>query len=179
MKNTRPEAATSSLFMDNRKQPEAPKLIKCNIHFLPAVCKAGSMDIVFLKKIRCKRCGAIFYVCRSCFRGQVYCGDRCRKASQDEAHRESERRYRQTDKGRETHRQGEKRRRMRKNKKNKKTVDDETTTPPLAFDNMDSNLPGTEIKCHFCGAYGIVVKHFPRRGYGGRLYPSEDIPDSS
>jgi hypothetical protein len=67
---------------------------------------------------------------------------------------------------------------MRKNEKNEKTVDDETRTPPLARDNIASNLSGTEIKCHFCGAYGVVVKHFPRRAYGGRLYPSENIPDS-
>jgi len=134
------------------------------------------MDILFLKKIVCKHCGSIFYVCRSCWRGQVYCGDICRRITQLKAHRESERLYRQTEKGREAHRQGEKRRRIRKNEK---TVDDEGTTPPLARDNMDSNLPGEEIKCHFCGAYGVVVKHFPRRDYGGRLYPSEGIPDSS
>jgi len=146
-----------------------------NIHFLSAVCKAGSMDIVFLKKIQCKHCGSIFYVCRSCWRGQVYCGDICRRIAQLRAHRESERLYRQTEKGREAHRQGEKKRRTKKNEKNEKTMDDVGTTPPLACDNVDSNLPGEETKCHFCGAYGIVVKHFPRRGYGGRLYPSENI----
>ena len=149
-----------------------------NIHFLSAVCKAGSMDIVFLKKIQCKHCGSIFYVCRSCWLGQVYCGDRCRRIAQLKAHRESERLYRQTEKGREAHRQGEKRRRIKKNEKNEKTMDDVGTTPPLACDNVDSNLPGEETKCHFCGAYGIVVKHFPRRHYGGRLYPSENIPVS-
>ena len=133
------------------------------------------MDIVLLIKIRCKRCGSIFYVCRSCFRGQVYCGDRCRKASQDVAHNKAQRLYRQTEKGREAHREGERRRRIKKNEKN---MDDEGTTPPLACDNMDSNLPGKEIKCHFCGAYGVVVKHFPRRAYGGRLYPSENSPVS-
>lgn len=133
------------------------------------------MDIVLLKKIRCKHCGSIFYVCRSCWRGQVYCGDICRRIAQQKAHREAERRYRQTEKGREAHRQGEKRRRIRKNEK---TVDDEGTTPQLACDNMPTNVPGKEVKCHFCGSYGGVVKHFPRRGYGGRLYPSEMIPVS-
>ena len=130
------------------------------------------MDTVLLKEIQCKHCGSIFYVCRSCWHGQVYCGDRCRGVAQHEAQREAQRRYRQTEKGREAHRQAERRRRI---KKNEKTVDDEGSTPQLPRDNVHSKLPGKEIRCHFCGSYGVVVKDFPRRGYGGKMYPSQII----
>ena len=25
-------------------------------------------------------------------------------------------------------------------------------------------------RCHFCGTWGVIVKEFPRRGYGGGKY---------
>lgn len=108
-------------------------------------------------------------MCQSCWRGQVYCGDRCREAAQHEAHRKAQRRYRQTENGREAHRQAERKRRL---KKNKKTVDDEGSTPQLPCGNVSLNLPGKKVRCHFCGSCGVIVKHFPRRGYGkkSRLY---------
>jgi hypothetical protein len=56
-------------------------------------------------------------------------------------------------------------------KKNEKTVDDEGSTPQLPCDNVHSNLPGQEVRCLFCGSYGVVVKRFPRRGYGKKVYP--------
>jgi hypothetical protein len=62
--------------------------------------------------------------------------------------------------------------------KNEKTVDDEGATPPLARDNVYSKLPGKEIRCHFCGSYGVVVKGFPRRAYGGKVYPWQIDPVS-
>jgi hypothetical protein len=125
------------------------------------------MDIVLLKRIRCKHCGGVFYVCRSCWRGQVYCGAKCREICMSEAHREAERRYRQTERGKETHRQGECRRRM---KKNKKTVDDQGTTPEKSRDIEDPLPQADRPRCLFCGLRGVVVACFPRRGYGGGVF---------
>lgn len=125
------------------------------------------MSLTLIKKNQCRRCGLIFYLCRSCWRGQAYCGDPCRLAARGEKHREAQHRYRQTEKGREAHRKAERRRRM---KKSKKTVDDQGSTVHACDDSVPSNRSGKEIRCHFCGSYGVVVKDFPRRGYGGKRY---------
>jgi hypothetical protein len=47
-------------------------------------------------------------------------------------------------------------------------VDDEGSTP--ATPNVI--LPAKQLSavgcCHCCGAYGVIVREFPRRGYGRR-----------
>ena len=164
----RPEVRSFGPFFGPPIAPQRRKATKHTvviILFLPAVFKAGSMNHVFLKQIQCKHCGRLFYVCWSCWRGQRYCGDGCREAAMREAHREAQRRYRQTDRGRETHRQAERRRRM------KKTVDDRGSTPRGACDNADPPWLGKGVKCCFCGVSGPVVRDFPRRGYGARTAP--------
>ncbi len=71
------------------------------------------MEIILLKAVSCRRCDRTFYICWSCWRGQAYCCEACRRNSQREAHRLAQQRYRQTAKGREAHRQAERRRRIR------------------------------------------------------------------
>ena len=128
------------------------------------------MDEVLLKEVRCKYCGRVFYVCRRCWHGQVYCGKRCRKICQREMHREAQRNYRQTAKGKKTHREYEEKRRI---KKNKKTMADTGTTPHGACDIDPPKRPGNRPRCLFCGLSGIVVAQFPRRDYGGRVFSEE------
>ena len=50
-------------------------------------------------------------ICRSCWRGQAYCGPICRHERQSRDHRETQRRYRQTPKGKTTHAASERQRR--------------------------------------------------------------------
>lgn len=38
----------------------------------------------------------------------------------------------------------------------------------MSDDNLYASFAGKEPRCRFCGARGIVVKSFPRRGYGRR-----------
>jgi len=121
------------------------------------------MSHILLKKIQCKRCGLIFYVCRSCFRGQVYCSKLCRNEMRKEKHLEAQHLYQQTEKGRETRRNAERRRRI---KKSEKTVADQGSTSEYSRDNVPSKWLSTELRCHFCGTWGVVVQDFPRRGYG-------------
>ena len=85
-------------------------------------------------------------------------------------YREAQRQYRQTEKGKKTHREYEEKRRIRNNKK---TVADVTTTPQEACDIELPQLPGNQPKCLFCGLSGIVAPRFPRRAYGGKVYPEE------
>jgi len=121
------------------------------------------MSYNLLKRIECKRCGLIFHVCRSCFRGQAYCSGLCRDKARKEKRREAQRRYQQTEKGRETRRNAERRRRI---KKSEKTVADQGSTSEYSRDNVPSKWLSTELRCHFCGTWGVVVQDFPRRGYG-------------
>jgi hypothetical protein len=73
-----------------------------------------------LIEVHCGRCGLVFLVCRRCWRGQIYCSEECRIEGMRKNHREAERRYRQTDKGKKAHREGENRRRHRLIKEGKK-----------------------------------------------------------
>ena len=40
-------------------------------------------------------CGVMFYICGSCYRGQVYCGDECRRRMRRQQRRRANRRYEQ------------------------------------------------------------------------------------
>jgi hypothetical protein len=132
------------------------------------------MVVVLLKRIECKRCLFELFICRSCWRGQAYCSQACRQAAQKESHCIAQQKYRQTEKGKEAHRQQEKRRRLRNSKK---TVDDASSTPGLAHDNVCANLLFTTPCCSFCGKTGQVIDHFPRQGYG-RRYENIDLPST-
>ena len=123
------------------------------------------MEILLLKAVSCRRCGRSFYICRRCWRGQAYCCDSCRRNSQREAHRLAQQRYRQTAKGRENHRQAERRRRMQVAEK---IVADASSTHPVKHDRLPQDHQFIVPCCHFCGEKGVIVDHFPRRGYGKR-----------
>lgn len=123
------------------------------------------MEIILLIHIECRRCAQHFYVCRSCWRGQAYCCQQCRKAAQREARRKAQKKYRQTPKGKETHRLQERNRRLRQYEK---TMDDATTNPDMIHDIVLSKPIDTASCCHFCGKIGHIVDFFPWREYAGR-----------
>lgn len=138
---------------------------------------------VLLKKIECRWCRTIFHICRSCWTGQAYCCDECRKEGIHHAHRKAQKRYRQTAKGKKAHIEAEKRRRKRLANKNEKNMDDGTSigeperckVSPCGIQPAKSaNKFYTKVSlnkknhcyCHFCGSFGKIVSDFPRRGYG-------------
>lgn len=164
--------ATSGLRKSYRKQPEAQNNITYLIHS-PVVCKTGDLPILLLLQIRCGWCHLIFNVCRTCWRGQRYCGDPCRLAAKRKQRRKAQRIYRQTSKGKKAHCYAENRRRHRLRKKNQRNMDDATTTrrPPwyiwLLWGIAQRILNAYKTpRCHFCRAFGQIVDEFPRRGYG-------------
>ena len=148
-----------------------------------------------LIQIHCRGCDKEIFICRSCWRGQVYCSEACRIVSQCESHRKAQKRYRESPKGKRKRNELEQRRRMRmkikegknkKVKKNRKSVDDEGTTvqkkvvkfPPGVEKPQVvevESIGGVTIKakknldrrvqCHLCGCIGMLVDKFPRRGY--------------
>jgi len=88
-------------------------------------------------------------------------------------HREAQRRYRQTEKGKKAHREAENRRRYGLTRKNQKNMDDQSSTAlsawcmrPIKAVKKRLLHMGTIVECHFCGSSGFLVACFPRRGYG-------------
>ncbi len=57
-----------------------------------------------LRYCRWGDCGAAFWICRCCDRGQRYCGDRCRQRARRQQRREANRRRHQSREGRLDHR---------------------------------------------------------------------------
>jgi hypothetical protein len=156
----RSEAQTGNLFLS----------------WLLAVCKVGGHFILLLVEVCCHWCNLRFYVCRRCWRGQAYCCEECRILGMSQVHREAQRRYRQTPKGKKAHRQGENRRRHGLSKKNEKKMDDPSSrglpswvikllicTRVLMVQGR-AGFDGSR-RCHFCGCRGVVVDSFPRRGW--------------
>ena len=156
---------------DNRKLQETLYFY----HGFRRFARVGGHFLLLLVEVGCRWCGLRFYVCRRCWRGQAYCGEECRRLGRGRVHREAQRRYRQTAKGKKAHRQGENRRRHGLSKKNEKKMDDLSSQGlSLRFIKLLSGAPvllvpgGTgfdhQRRCHFCGCKGRVVDRFPRRG---------------
>ncbi len=135
-----------------------------------------------LVEVHCHWCGRTFYVCHRCWRGQAYCDEVCRLLARRGAHREAQREYRQTEKGKGSHLQAERCRRRRRrilvgsglDQKKEKTMDDQSSKALLSRVieiSMDTRSPVFHpetqrvryARCHFCGCRGKVVDQFPRR----------------
>ena len=59
--------------------------------------------VLYLLICRYEPCGKVFYICRSCYRGQAYCSDPCFKTNRDKQCREANRNHQQSDEGRLDH----------------------------------------------------------------------------
>ena len=127
--------------------------------------------MVLLQKIMCRCCEVSFHVCRSCYRGQVYCGEACRMAGYLRNHREAQRQYRETDKGKYSHLEAERRRRKKSSPKSSVIMKVLQTCAGLAktIQLLLAGSKGTEgsaAHCEICGIGGASVNAFPGRGYG-------------
>ena len=139
-------------------------------------CLQGSeaIFILFLIEVCCHWCGMNFCVCQRCWRGQAYCSEECRRSGRRRVHREAQRRYRRTLKGKKAHCQAENRRRHGWSKKNEKKMDDLSSRglakraigllvyAYLVLARARAGFDSSK-RCHFCGCKGQVVDRFPRR----------------
>ena len=123
---------------------------------------------MLLLLIHCRWCGLTFYVCRSCWRGQAYCSDECRIAGYKKHHREAQRKYRQSQKGKKVHREAENRRRQGLSQKIQKNMDDGSSTVGPGWCMKDVRGLKTSVfsveavpRCRFCGSHGVLVNQFP------------------
>lgn len=113
---------------------------------------------VLLIKIKCRHCKTCFLMCRKCYRGHVYCSTACRIKAQKISHRNAQRKYRQTQKGKTAHRENEKKRRMGRIKK---TVADASILQRIVRVIKIPYRPKQRARCSYCGAFGKIVDTFP------------------
>ena len=173
----KPEEGTSGFQEALRRYLEANKQIDLFYYVFQLFARAGTYFVLLLVEIRCKWCDTYFFICQRCFRGQTYCCDKCRLAGKRHNHREAQRRYRRSRRGKTVHRKAEQRRR----KGLKKSMADRGSTVLASRYKMQTSNGQYEIgvngfnskgklprigHCHFCGVFGVIVDRFPRRGYG-------------
>ena len=65
--------------------------------------RATPEDCLRQRFCRASNCGATFFVCKHCDRGQCYCSQRCRQFGRYQQRREANSRYQQTERGRLGH----------------------------------------------------------------------------
>lgn len=131
-----------------------------------------------LLSIYCECCSRIFFICRSCYRNHVYCSKECREAGYRQKHRLRQRKYRDTGNGQGNHRKSEKLRRGRS--KIPRILSGVKTLCACIWMKIRSLFvegDGTEQTGHCvqCGAKGMIVEEFSRRGYGKGISKEEDI----
>ena len=121
-------------------------------------------------QLRChaQACGALFFICRPCYRGQRYCSEPCREITRREQRRAANRRHQQSPEGRLDH--ADHQRAYRHRQARRVTDQGGATEPP------SGNIPPREpneprpgpplprgIRCVVCGRRGRFIALFPRR----------------
>jgi len=141
---------------------------------------------VFRQRVcRFPPCGAVFYLCRHCDRGQQYCSPRCREKSRRLQRREANRRHQQTPWGRDDHRdrQREYRERQRARVTDQSSLHSspsanliaprsfepvEATPEPPRHPSPDTARPAGWVVCQICGRRGRWVNPFPEVQHDSR-----------
>ena len=146
-----------------------------------AACSTGFRQRV----CRFPPCGAVFYLCRHCDRGQCYCTSRCREKALRLQRRQANRRHQQTPWGREDHRdrQRDYRQRLRARVTDKSSLRSSpcaNLTAPPASEPLEATpevdprpasgaaLSASWVVCQICGRRGrwidpfLEVKHDSR-----------------
>jgi len=125
---------------------------------------AGTEQIPLRQRLcRGQECGAVFYVCRSCDRGQRYCSERCRDKTRRQQRRAANRRHQLSAEGRLDHRdrQREYRRRLGAlrvtDQRSDATAVFSTLLPPIW---TPPESCGGQVFCRVCGRTGTLIDPF-------------------
>ncbi len=108
-------------------------------------------------------CGAVFYVCRPCDRGQRYCSDRCRDKARREQRRAANRRHQGSPEGRLDHRDRQREYRQRLVALRVTDQGSETRTDFISLPSPSLLLVegcGSEVFCCVCGRRGTLIDPF-------------------
>jgi hypothetical protein len=127
------------------------------------------LDELTFARIPCRwrGCGAVFYICLPCYRGQRYCSERCRIKARRAQRREANRRYQVTEQGLKRHRE-----RQRAYRRRRVTDQGSSRTPPALRmgEPAFSPTPAREVRdepaiadvfvCQCCGRRGRRIDPF-------------------
>lgn len=125
---------------------------------------AGVQQRLFYQR-RChaRACGALFFICRPCYRGQRYCSEACRQVSRQQQRRAANRRHQQTPEGRLDHidRQREYRRRRSARVTDQGSAAGSSCGSIAAVDPITRRavrLAGRGVLCIVCGCRGRFIQ---------------------
>ena len=118
-------------------------------------------------------CGAVFYLCRYCDRGQRYCSSHCREKSLRRQRRQANRRHQQTPWGRDDHRD---RQRDYRQRQRARVTDKSSLRSPACVNLIAPQAPrpaeaapapeifplpdGRWVMCQICGRRGRWINPF-------------------
>lgn len=105
---------------------------------------------------RAPGCRTMFFVCKSCDRGQCYCSHECRQISRLQQKRNANDRYQRTDKGKLTHRL---RQCAYRRNQTRLSVTDHGSTSQLQMRIKPASLPP---RCAICMRQSDWIDPFPK-----------------
>jgi hypothetical protein len=129
----------------------------------------GQQVVLYERRCHARDCGALFYICRSCYRGQRYCSEPCRQTTRREQQRAANGRHQQSPEGRLDHRD---RQRAYRQLRLAGRVTDQGSAPESASGSMPQRdpielKPGRRelkrVRCLVCGRRGEFIEMFKRR----------------
>ena len=146
--------------------------------------------------VRCRWCRSLFGVCRSCYRGQAYCGVACREAGSRRRQRQARDRHQRTPEGRQDHRDRMRalRARRRQTCDAKASQARASATPAIEAvtdGGSAGKLASAPLRCVACGCHGVFVVDKPprptrpsshgqdRRGWRALPRPSSSAQDAA
>ncbi len=118
---------------------------------------------------RCDHCGRSVSICRSCDRGQRYRGRDCSRQARLQAHREANRRYQATTRGRELHRRRQTLSRVRQRAEEARVTDQGASRRPTAA--RAPQAPPPRGFCSVCNGGPVNFYRLDALGGGRRARP--------
>ena len=122
-------------------------------------------------------CGVMFFICHSCYRGQAYCNDACRRKMRREQLRRANRRYQETTEARQDHRDRQRDYRQRRFGRvtdqssmggcSWGSISEPLVTEPKSpteekLDDLSKRERFRRIFCVICGRWGRFIDVFRR-----------------
>ena len=122
----------------------------------------GGQVLLRQRQCRAEPCGAVFYLCSSCDRGQRYCSERCREKARRQQRRAANRRHQGSDEGRLDHRDRQREYRLRTvgrvTDQGSGSGVSSSTLRPLT--ELFFEVGVGEVFCRLCGRRGTLIDPF-------------------
>ena len=122
---------------------------------------------------RAAGCGALFWICGHCDRGQCYCSHTCREKARQLQRRAANRRYQRTETGRQAHRS---RQRAYRHRRSPARVTDHGSRSSSA---RCLEAPSWSPRCMICGLHSQWINPFEGFHHVGRRVFTRSVTGAS